>query len=254
MQDTDQAVAVLNAQARSVVVLVCEHASRFIPDRFHGLGLPDDQLESHVVWDPGALDVALRMSRQLGARLVAGGVSRLVYDCNRPPDAPDAIPARSEVVDVPGNAGLDAAARSDRIATVYEPFRSALSDAIAATTAPVIVTIHSFTPVYNGQHRAVEIGILHDTDTRLADHMLEIAPQHTQMRTERNQPYGPDDGVTHTLREHAIPAGHLNVMIEIRNDLIATPDQQDRVAATLVHWLVAALENLGITEDVECSQ
>lgn len=242
---SQQPVVVTSARGPSDVVLVCEHASAFIPPALNDLGLSEQDRQSHAVWDPGALAVAEEMARIMDATLVAGGVSRLVYDCNRPPDAPDAMPDRSERIEVPGNRGLDAAARDRRVATYYLPFRRALADAIAACAKPVIVTVHSFTPNYHGQPRQVEIGILHDSDARLADAMLSIAPQHTQMNTQRNAPYGPEDGVTHTLKEHALPGGHLNVMIELRNDLIATEMQQQQMAGSLSRWISAALENLG---------
>lgn len=223
------------------VILVCEHASHFIPPEFNNLGLQPEHSKSHAAWDPGALAVAQIMATDLNAKLVAGQVSRLVYDCNRPPDADDAMPARSEVVDIPGNRGLDAAARAARTAAFYEPFRAELAHTVKQAGDPVIVTIHSFTPVYNGQPRAVEIGILHDSDTRLADAMLANAASHTQMDVRRNDPYGPSDGVTHTLKEHAIPAGHLNVMLEIRNDLIAKTDQQTAMAHMIAHWVADAI-------------
>jgi len=116
---------------------------------------------------------------------------------------------------------------------------------------PALVTVHSFTPVYHGRRRAVELGILHDDDSRLADAMLARAPAHTAMRTGRNDPYGPEDGVTHTLRRHALPRGLPNVMLEIRNDLIATPADQDRAAAALCALLAAALGALGHELDLK---
>ncbi|SNS67959.1 N-formylglutamate amidohydrolase [Antarctobacter heliothermus] len=237
-------VDVRNAQAASPVVIVCEHASAHIPQAFGDLGLAADALHSHVVWDPGAMAVATEMAALLDAALVASKTSRLVYDCNRPPEAPDAMPARSEIVDVPGNQGLSAAQRSDRVATYYTPFREALAAVIAARTAPILVTIHSFTPVYHGKTRDVEIGILHDSDARLADAMLGLAAHHTSRAVRRNEPYGPGDGVTHTLKEHALPHGYLNVMLEIRNDLIADEAAQTDMAATLAEWVSQALKQV----------
>lgn len=226
----------------SGLLLVCEHASAYIPLVLNDLGLPAADRFSHAVWDPGALEVARGVAQIMDATLVASEISRLVYDCNRPPEAPDAMPHRSERIDVPGNAGLDAAVRAERVARYYLPFRQALAEAIADQSQPVIVTIHSFTPIYQGQQRSVEIGILHDSDTRLADVLLALGPQHTDLVTRRNAPYGPEDGVTHTLKEHAITAGFPNVMIEIRNDLIQTPEQQSAMARLLSGWLAAALE------------
>lgn len=222
-------------------MLVCEHASAFIPEAMGNLGLSDAAAQSHAAWDPGAMAVAQRLSQSLNAVLVAATVSRLVYDCNRPPDAEGAMPARSEVIDVPGNVGLSEAERARRVARYYLPFRDALAQVVARHADPVIVTIHSFTPVYHGLPRATEIGVLHDTDTRLADAMLDIAPVHLPYRVEVNQPYGPQDGVTHTLKEHALPGGHLNVMLEIRNDLIRSAREQDKMAGLIAPWLVSAL-------------
>jgi len=249
---TDDVVRVDNAAAASRVVLICEHASHFIPARFNGLGLSDQDRKSHAAWDPGALAVALHLSSALDAKLVSSRVSRLVYDCNRPPDVPDATPARSEVVAVPGNVGLDAAAKADRVASYYQPFQQAVAKAIAATTDPILVTVHSFTPIYHGQKRDVEIGVLHDTDRRLADVLLTLAPEHTNMKVLRNQPYGPEHGVTHTLKEHGLPGHHPNVMLEIRNDLIATQAQQAQVSAMLAGWLAAAQTQIKSTGAFQC--
>ena len=243
--DNSQSYArLLNTGGKSSVVLVCEHASSFIPDALDNLGVAEAFRQSHVAWDPGALAVAQRMAQNLDAKLVVSDVSRLVYDCNRPPEAPDAMPVRSEIVDVPGNVDLSDAARAERVATCYEPFRALLAHTVAQTEQPVIVTVHSFTPIYHGKPRAVEIGVLHDADARLADAMLECASSHTTAQVERNAPYGPEHGVTHTLREHALPGGHLNVMLEIRNDLIATPAQQAAMGDMIAKWVKAALADL----------
>lgn len=234
-------VEVRNLGATSSIVVVCEHASAFIPAEFGDLGLPGDALQSHVVWDPGARGVAVALAENLGAAMVASKISRLVYDCNRPPDAPDAMPSRSEIFDIPGNAGLSAVQKAERVAAYYAPFRAALAGTLAGRAAPVLVTVHSFTPVFHGQRRAVEIGVLHDADSRLGDALLATAGGHLPHEVRRNEPYGPADGVTHTLREHALPGGHLNVMIEIRNDLIGDEAAQRRMAEMLTGWLNAAL-------------
>jgi predicted N-formylglutamate amidohydrolase len=246
---SDDLVHVQNPQGQSRVVIVCEHASCYIPDAYNNLGLADDALQSHAAWDPGALGVARGMSAQLDAILVASGVSRLIYDCNRPPTSVDAMPVQSETIKVPGNVDLSTDQRLDRTNRYYEPFRIQLSKQISSTPNAVIVTVHSFTPLYHGQARAVEIGILHDTDTRLADTMLRLAPSHTNANVQRNAPYGPEHGVTHTLKEHAIKAGLFNVMIEIRNDLIQTAQQQDVMADIMANWLLDSLAKLQSAKD-----
>ncbi|MFN6983321.1 MAG: N-formylglutamate amidohydrolase, partial [Rhizobium oryzihabitans] len=113
----------------------------------------------------------------------------------------------------------------------------------AAGRRVVVVTIHSFTPVYHGKFREVQIGILHDTDSRLADAMLSDA-EGSALTVRRNDPYGPEDGVTHTLRLHALSDGLLNVMIEIRNDLVANEQDQSAIAGFLNELMGKALSSI----------
>ncbi|WP_157015010.1 N-formylglutamate amidohydrolase [Mesorhizobium xinjiangense] len=250
MGETDAGLIVetINPQGTGQIVLACEHASSFIPPEFGNLGLTDTALESHIAWDPGALAVAQRLSSLLDAPLVAQRVSRLVYDCNRPLSSPGAIPVRSEVHAVPGNAGLSEAERSERANRFCKPFRKALDACLDARMEshgkPLLVTIHSFTPIYFGVRREVELGILHDGDTRLADAMLALIEGNAEPVVRRNEPYGPDDGVTHTLKMHGLSRGIPNVMLEIRNDLIANPTGQAEWAARLAALLRRAVRDL----------
>ncbi len=241
-----------NSSGAGGILLVCEHASNFIPQAYARLGLADALAESHIAWDPGALGVSLALSGLLDAPLVEARASRLCYDCNRPPSASDAIPEISEIYRIAGNVGLSAEARQDRVRTFYDPFRDLLSHAVQSVPKPpVLVTIHSFTPTFRGVIREVEIGVLHDQDSRLADVMLDCAAQHTRRRVMRNAPYGPADGVTHTLKEHAQSRGLVNVMLEIRNDLIRGPAEQDAMAKMLAGWIKASLAILGTREHSE---
>ena len=232
-----------NNHGQHAVVLVCEHASATIPPRYNNLGLDEATARSHIAWDPGAAVTAQYLSKQLDAVLVEGALSRLVYDCNRPPESVSAMPERSEVFDIPGNKNLSTEEKQLRIDHCYEPFKNGVADILANhPVSPVLVTIHSFTPVYYGKKRSVEIGILHDDDHRLADAILDVAEG---FHIERNQPYGPDDGVTHTLKLHGINNGLPNVMIEVRNDLISTDSQCQQLATHLERWISAALANMG---------
>ncbi len=228
----------------SAVLLVCEHASRFIPEGLANLGLDQAAAQSHIAWDPGALALAERISDALDATLIAQKISRLVYDCNRPPESDQAIRAESEIYNIPGNTELSAAQREERADYIYRPFQKALCEAVKTRARTVLVTIHSFTPVYNDKPRAVEVGILHDSDSRLANAMLSAAAKSPTFKVERNAPYGPEDGVTHTLAEHALPRGLLNVMIEVRNDLLADDAGIEAVATWLEGLLTSALNEL----------
>ena len=235
-----------NATSKGRLILVCEHATNAIPSRWADLGLTGDQRRTHIAWDPGALAVARGLMKRLDAVLIHAPVSRLIYDCNRAPDMKGAMPARSEVHDIPGNAAISTAERLARTEAIYLPWTNALhaliARRIALGLAPVIVTIHSFTPVYFGKQRAVEIGIIHDADPSLAA-AIHAAARKTKLQAELNSPYSAADDVTHTLRLHATPYGLPNAMLEIRHDLIATDAACDAMAETL-----AVVINMGLVE------
>ncbi|WP_292294669.1 N-formylglutamate amidohydrolase [Marivita sp.] len=234
------AAEVINPHGMAPICLVCEHASAFIPASLTDLGLAPEHRHSHAALDIGGRDLALALSHALDAPLVAARISRLVYDCNRPPDARDAIPSRSEVIDVPGNSDLSETDRAARVSEVYEPFRSLLATTLDGFKAPpVMMTLHTFTPTWFGVPRNVELGLLHDVDDSLASTMLDAAPAGVDVRL--NAPYDATDGVTHTLREHANPRGLLNVMIEVRNDLVSDKTGVARFADILGDMLTRAM-------------
>ncbi|MCC0039175.1 MAG: N-formylglutamate amidohydrolase [Brucellaceae bacterium] len=247
--DEPDPVAIERPQGGSRILLVCEHASNRMPRSLGTLGMVADALESHVAWDIGALGVSLRLSEILDATLIHQRYSRLVYDCNRPPEATDSIPEKSEVFHIPANANLTLDERRDRARVLYTPFQEAIGAELDRRVAerrekPVLVTVHSYTGRYFGADRDPATGILHDEDSRLADAMLDIASRTSGVAYRRNHPYGPEDGVTHTLRRQALPRGIPNVMIEICNAHIADEAGQDEWAERLADLLTAAIERL----------
>lgn len=238
------AARVLNANGSANAVLVCEHASRFIPAALDGLGLEESAAESHAAWDIGAMDLSVELAGALDASLVHSRVSRLVYDCNRPPERADATPGKSEIFTIPGNTDLSETQRARRVREVYEPFRNLLSQTLDSfSTPPVMITVHSFTSVYNGKPRNVELGILHDDDDRAAKILMRLAKD-SGLKTALNEPYSASDGVTHTLKEHAIPRGLHNVMLEIRNDLISSAAGVNRISGLLAPMLQQMIKEI----------
>ena len=237
-------VETLNPDGRGRVVVICEHASYYIPSEYNGLGLSEQDRKSHAAWDLGARDVSLLLSAALDAPIISSTVSRLVYDCNRPPKAASAMPEKSERIDVPGNIGLSRTERDARTQAIYNPFCAAVSKVLDVRGPDtIIVTMHSFTPTYHGKSRLVELGLLCDSDSRLVDAMLSHADMLPHRRIERNAPYGPKDGVTHSLKIHAQSRDLLNVMVEVRNDLLTTEKGIATMAQELLTLLRAALQN-----------
>lgn len=234
------AVQVENAAGSAPLCLVCEHASAAIPLSLGDLGLSETDRYSHAVWDIGAKKLAQRLSQVLDAPLVLGGLSRLVYDCNRPPERADAMPVRTEVIEIPGNRDISDAERKARVQEVYYAFHKSLDELIDSfAEPPTLVTVHSFTPSWHGKPRSIEIGLLHDENPSLARAMQQKSDG--RFSVELNEPYSSVDGVTHMLARHGTSRGLQNVMIEVRNDLLATDDAINGIANSLDNMLVKAL-------------
>jgi predicted N-formylglutamate amidohydrolase len=234
LEGEESPFVLVNAQGVSPYVLVCEHAGNALPKKLGTLGLPVEDLQRHIAWDIGAEGVARLLSKLLDAPLALQRYSRLAYDCNRPPESDAAIPEMSETTIVPGNKNLSAADRMQRVQDIYRPFHAGLAHLLderaCAGKSSSLVTIHSFTKTYKGKERAVELGILFDRDSRIADKLIKGFPK-TDARL--NEPYGPRDGVMHTINLHAAPRGLKSVMIEIRNDLVASEREQNYWAQRL---------------------
>ena len=244
----DGSVAQYNSNGEGAFVITCDHASNFVPPQFSDLGLEAADLVRHIAWDPGALGVSRAMSRLLDAPLVCGGVSRLIIDCNRPLGAFDLIAEKSETTVIPGNADLSAAAKAGRIARYYDPFHSGVEAAVARKlsngSAPGVIAVHSFNPVYNGVSRPWEIGIIHDDDDEWALGIVDRLRAKGNMTVGVNEPYSPKDRVYFTLERHARSRGLPAVMIEIRNDEIADARDQQRWGELLAEVVGDAYMNL----------
>ena len=226
-------------------VLTCDHASNFIAPSYNGLGLGNEDLNDHIAWDPGALPLACALGDRLKAPVVAAGASRLLIDVNRSLDAEDLIPRCSGGREIPGNRHVDAGERQRRIDGIYAPFHAAVHAQIArhgrAGKAFAVIAVHSFTPVYMGRRRDVQIGILHaEADAPLARRVREEIAALSGYDVRLNEPYGPEDGVLHTLSFHAVSRGLPAVMIEVRNDLLKDAPSQGRITGMLAQALSEA--------------
>lgn len=240
-------VLVSNAEGHSPFVLVCDHASNRLPERYGTLGLTQSERVSHIAWDPGALAVSLRLVDLLDAPLVQSTVSRLIIDCNRDLDAPDLIWTLSEATPIAANQGLSLAERAYRIAQFHQPYHDAITALLDARAAAgqetILVCMHSFTPVYLGIARPWPIGLIHGQDTgytaALRDALATDAPG---LNLGWNQPYAALNGVTLTLQKHGDGRGLDATMIEIRNDEILEPAGVDLWSQRLARCLAAARE------------
>ena len=213
------------------LILVCEHASRYIPEALNNLGLDEAAACEHIAWDIGALQLAEQLSQQLGATLLSANYSRLLIDLNRPRHAPDSIPLQSEIYQIPGNRDLDEAAREYRRQTLFKPFHARLQtlidERIAKGQAVRVVGIHSFTPVYYGQPRSLEVGVLFGQAQDYAQRLLDGLQAHP-LKVAGNQPYRIDPLGDMTVPVHGDARGLEAVLIEVRNDLLRSREAVSR--------------------------
>lgn len=243
----DEGAEVVNGGSRSPIFLVCEHAGHRLPRTLGTLGLSEEDRRRHIAWDIGAGSVARHLSSAIDAPLVLQRYSRLVYDCNRPPEATSAIPEVSETTHIPGNRHLTVEEKAERADAIYRPFHRRVEERLDERqregTPTVFVTIHSFTPLFKGEKRQLDVGLLYDKDRSFSDILLPLLAN-SGFDVRLNEPYGPEDGVCHTLNLHAGARGLPYAMIEIRNDLIAHEAGQAEWANRLANVLQQAVSTL----------
>lgn len=220
------ALSHFNTRGRAPALIVCDHASRAIPAGLEHLGLPAAALERHIAWDIGAAEVAQHLALRLDARAVLAGYSRLVIDCNRSLDDPTLIVVESDGQPIPGNVGLSDADRAERIRSCHAPYHEAVAHCLAgfahSAIVPALISIHSFTPVFGGQQRPWHVGVLWDTDGRMALPMLEALQAVPGLCVGDNLPYSGRHPADYTVDRHAESSGLPHLCLEIRQDLIAS--------------------------------
>ncbi len=202
---------------RIFAVVTCEHATMHVPAAFGHLRIPAELLESHRGWDPGALDVAFRWSRELNAPLFRGLITRLLVDLNRSAGHPHWTAPELPVVDDELQSRLMWYYRD----LYREPCRQMIDSAVGRGMTVIHLSIHSFTPVLDGVKRDVEAGILFDP-AREPERILceswisECLRIRQDVRLMANRPYlGIDDGMTTWLRTIFPPEVYLGIEVEI---------------------------------------
>lgn len=218
------AVEIVNANGSSNAVLVCDHASNRVPQRLGTLGLDAILLADHIGWDPGAAEVARRLSAHLDAPLVLSGYSRLVIDCNRPLNSMESITEQSAGVPIPGNRGLSSKEREHRINALFLPYHEAIDRLLDSRSQrpSLLLSIHSFTPDLDGQPRPWHIGVSHGHKRDLAALMLGALTRSKDFTVGDNEPYPIEDDIDYTIPVHGEGRGFPSAMIEIRQDGIQT--------------------------------
>ncbi len=238
-------VEVFNADGESALLIVADHAGNAFPRSVGNLGLDAVDRGRHIAWDLGIAGVCRIVSDLLHATLIQQHYSRLVIDCNRPPGTAQSIPEVSDGTLVPGNRALQGAARLAREGEIFRPYHARIAAELdrrqAAGRALALIAMHSFTPVFDRVKRPWDIGVLHHRDSRLAHALLAVLRRQGDLIVGDNEPYDVSDATDWTIPLHGERRGILHVGIEIRQDLIAGPDEQAAWGARIAALLPLAL-------------
>ena len=222
--DDPSPIAVINPTGASSFLLIGDHAGNRVPAMLGDLGLAPAERVRHIAWDIGIARLGELLSAALDAVFVRQVYSRLVIDCNRHPDAIDAMPAVSDGTPVPANADLDDAQRAARVDAIHMPYQAAIETEItrrrSAGQPTILIALHSFTPVMRGVARPWHIGILHDGgNTDFAVALLAALDRETDLTVGDNEPYRMDQ-IDYTIPRHAYGDRLSYAEIEVRQDLI----------------------------------
>ena len=236
-------VEISNPAGSARFLLIADHAGNVVPERLAGLGVDEAELHRHIGWDIGIAGLGEQLSGLIDASFIRQTYSRLVIDCNRDPEAADAIPEVSDGTRIPANVGLALEQRQRRIAEIHSPYQQAIADALARRDRPgepaVLVALHSFTPRFAGEDRPWQIGVLHHKgEPAFALRVLKALRAMDGLVVGDNQPYQMD-GIDYTVPRHAYSTGRPYVELEIRQDLIDDAPGQSHWAAIVEAALAA---------------
>lgn len=228
-------------------LVTCDHASNRVPPWVNGgdLGIPAEDMARHIAWDVGAAGVAVELGRLLDSPVILSDFSRLVIDPNRGEDDPTLVMRLYDGTIIPANRQIGPEGVEARLDRLYRPYHAAYARLAALRPDRVIVAVHSFTPCLRGRApRPWHVGVLYShLDERFSKPLIERLRAETDLTIGDNEPYSghlPGDSID----RHALRSGRMNTLIEVRNDLIATPAEQAHWAGRLAVILTEVLEGL----------
>ena len=216
-------------------LFICEHASARIPPPLTTTTRDAIWLHTHWGIDIGARGLTLALAEQTGSQAVLARFSRLLCDANRHRDHVDLIRQSVEGVPLSFNAGLDEAEVIRRVELYHEPYHQAVGAVLAAAGPQTfLVSMHSFTPVWDQRLRPMDIGVLFDEEHSGDDaRTLEAALQKEGFFTALNEPYSGRNGLMYTAHRHGIANDALFLELEINQAIIGTPSDARAVGRAL---------------------
>lgn len=241
---TYQPFEIFGRDRPSNILITCDHAANTVPDAVNGgdLGLPASDMNRHIAYDVGAKGVSLALGELLNAPVICSNFSRLVIDPNRGEDDPTLLMRLYDGTLIPANRHADKAEVERRLNAYHRPYHTALADLAARQDDTVILSMHSFTKQLNGRAaRPWHVGVLFAHDQRWSDIFIAELNQNTNWVVGVNEPYVgylPGDAID----RHALQTDRRNLLIELRNDLIETPEDQFTWARNLAPYIQSSLD------------
>jgi len=239
--DEPAAFRVENPNGASPILLTADHAGRRIPRALNNLGLAPADLTRHIAWDIGIDATTAQLAKLLDATAIFQTYSRLVIDCNRPPEVPNAFPLISEATPIPGNAKLSEEEKRQRREEIFDPYHKKIEQ---LKGGKIYLAMHSFTPVYLGVERRMQVAVLYNRNPRLSVILADLLRQEGDLAVAENLPYQVSDETDYGVPVHAEAGGLDYLEIEIRQDLIADAAGQSAWAQRLARLLPLAVKTL----------
>lgn len=206
------------------MVLLADHAMNRLPPQYGTLGLDPAAFARHIAYDIGVEGLTRRLAERLGVPAVLSCFSRLLIDPNRGEDDPTLIMRISDGAIIPGNQPLSADEWQNRLDTYHRPYHRAVEAEIAAVAAasgraPLVLSLHSYTPAWKGVPRPWHAAVLWDTDDRAVLPLLRALRAPGDILVGDNEPY---DGALKgdTMYRHCMMKGIPHALLEVRQDLI----------------------------------
>ncbi len=221
-------VETVNPDAPPGLLIIADHAAADLPPGYGDLGLDPGAFERHIAYDIGTAGLTRALSARLNATALLAGFSRLLIDPNRGEDDPTLVMKISDGAIIPGNRRVDTVETERRLDLCYRPYHAAIEAQIARTPRPAVLSVHSFTPQLQGRPpRPWHVGVLWGSDEGSARRFMALLRRDPDLCVGENEPYlGGNPG--ETLDQHVFHRGLPNLLIELRNDLIA--DEAGQIA------------------------
>ena len=227
------------------LLIIADHASNYIPNKYNNLHLAKRDIFTHRAYDLGVRDLAIILSNKLNSQLVLGEYSRLLIDCNRDVSDPTLISAISDRKLIFGNIKISKKEKIYRINKMYKPYHEKIKKRILEENINLIISLHSFNPIFKEKKRFLKYGILSNQDRRFSNLIIDELKKKKNFVGD-NEPYK-GSLIGDTLYKHALKKGIHHTLIEIRNDLLSNAKKIDQVSKLMYRVINNSIKSLSIS-------